>query len=74
MATRLNDPKTGARIVVMQRVHEDDLAGHLLAQGGYVHLNLPMEYEPKPCTSRVLASRIRERTRRVVGTESGRAG
>jgi len=46
MSTRLNDPKTGARIVVMQRVHEDDLAGHVIEQGGYVHLNLPMEYEP----------------------------
>lgn len=46
MSTRLNDPKTGARIVVMQRVHEEDLAGHVLAQGGYVHLNLPMEYDP----------------------------
>ena len=34
------------RIVVMQRLHEGDLAGHLLAQGGYVHLCLPMEFEP----------------------------
>lgn len=47
MSTRLNDPKTGARIVVMQRVHAADLAGHLIEQGGYVHLNLPMEYEPE---------------------------
>lgn len=47
MSTRFNDPKTGARIVVMQRVHEGDLAGHLIEQGGYVHLNLPMEYEPE---------------------------
>lgn len=47
MSTRFNDPKTGARIVVMQRVHEGDLAGHLIEQGGYTHLNLPMEYEPE---------------------------
>lgn len=46
MSTRLNDPKTGARIIVMQRVHHHDLAGHVLAQGGYEHLCLPMEYEP----------------------------
>jgi predicted phage terminase large subunit-like protein len=46
MSTRLNDPKKGARVVVQQRLHERDLAGHLLAQGGYEHLNLPMEYEP----------------------------
>jgi predicted phage terminase large subunit-like protein len=45
MSTRLNDPKTGARVIVMQRVHEDDLSGHLLAQGGYEHLCLPAEYE-----------------------------
>ena len=47
MSTRFNDPMTGVRIVVMQRVHEDDLAGHVLEQGEYVHLNLPMEYEPQ---------------------------
>ena len=45
MSTRLNDPKTGARVIVMQRVHEDDLSGHVLAQGGYEHLCLPAEYE-----------------------------
>lgn len=45
MSTRLNDPKTGSRIVIQQRVHERDLAG-VLAEQGYAHLNLPMEYEP----------------------------
>jgi hypothetical protein len=25
----------------MQRLHVDDLAGHLLAEGGWEHLNLP---------------------------------
>jgi predicted phage terminase large subunit-like protein len=47
MASRLNDPKTGARVIIQQRGHERDLAGHVLEQGGYVHLDLPMEYEPK---------------------------
>lgn len=46
MSTRLNDPKTGARIIVMQRVHEKDLSGHVIAQRGYVHLFLPAEFEP----------------------------
>lgn len=46
MSTRLNDPATGAIVVVMQRLHEADLTGHLLAQGGYEHLCLPAEYEP----------------------------
>ena len=36
------DDKTAARIVlVMQRVHQDDLAGYLQEQGGYEVLNLP---------------------------------
>lgn len=49
MSTRLNDPKKRRRIVVMQRVHEHDLAGHLLDQGGWHHLNLPAEYEGGKC-------------------------
>jgi predicted phage terminase large subunit-like protein len=36
------DDKTTARIVlVMQRMHQDDLAGHLQEQGGFEVLNLP---------------------------------
>lgn len=45
-STRLNDPKTGAFVIIMQRLHEKDLTGHVLGQGGYVHLCLPMEYSP----------------------------
>jgi len=47
MSTRLNDPKTGAFVLIMQRVHERDLAGHVLEQGGWDHLCLPAEYEPR---------------------------
>lgn len=47
MSTRLNDPKTGAKVIVMQRVHEADLSGHVLGQGGWEHLCLPAEYEGK---------------------------
>lgn len=47
-ANRFNDPKTGRRILIMQRGHEDDLAGHIIEQGGWTHLNLPTEYEPTP--------------------------
>lgn len=46
MSTRLNNPATGVRIVVMQRVHEADVAGAVKETGRYDHLNLPMEYEP----------------------------
>ncbi len=45
-SSRLNDPERGARVVIMQRGHESDLAAHLLEKGDYVHLNLPTEYEP----------------------------
>ena len=48
MSTRINNPKTVTRVVVMQRVHEEDLAGYLLAEeGDWEHLCLPAEYEPK---------------------------
>ena len=40
LVSRLNDKERGAIIAVMQRLHEDDLAGHLLQQGGWEHLNL----------------------------------
>ena len=39
--SRLDDKKKGAIILVMQRLHEDDLAGKLLREGGWHHLNLP---------------------------------
>lgn len=45
MSTRLNDPKTGVRLIIMQRGHETDLAGHLLKKPGWEHLNLPAEFE-----------------------------
>lgn len=41
MASRLDDKSRGSIILVMQRVHEDDLTGHLLEAGGWTHLNLP---------------------------------
>ena len=45
---RFNDPKTGVEVVVMQRLHERDLSGHLLERGGYTHLCLPARYERPP--------------------------
>ena len=47
MATRLNDLSTGHKIVIMQRLHEADLTGDLLAKGGYELLCLPAEFEPE---------------------------
>jgi predicted phage terminase large subunit-like protein len=45
ISTRFNDPQTGIEVVVMQRLDERDLAGHLLEQEGWIHLCLPARYE-----------------------------
>lgn len=47
MGNRLNDLRKGVRVVIMQRLHEEDLAGHLLEAGGWDHLCLPTEFDPK---------------------------
>lgn len=39
--TRLNEKSQGAIILVMQRLHADDLTAHLLRQGGWTVLELP---------------------------------
>jgi predicted phage terminase large subunit-like protein len=42
LLSRLNDKASGAIVLVMQRLHEDDLPGHLLgAAGGWDLLSLP---------------------------------
>lgn len=46
MTTRFNNAQATATLV-MQRLHKNDLTGHLLEQGGWHHLCLPAEYEPK---------------------------
>lgn len=40
-STRLNDKKHGVQVVVMQRLHEKDMTGHLLELGNWEHLCLP---------------------------------
>lgn len=55
MATRNANPNTTARVIIMQRLHEDDLAGVCLTSvpgkpSKYLHLRLPMRYEAaNPC-------------------------
>ena len=51
MASRLIDFDKSARVIIMQRLHIHDLAGAVLKEGGYEHLCLPMEYEPKTISS-----------------------
>jgi predicted phage terminase large subunit-like protein len=40
LLSRLNNPSEGRLILVMQRLHEDDLTGHLLRHGGWRQLKL----------------------------------
>ncbi|MES1987850.1 MAG: hypothetical protein V4440_07450, partial [Pseudomonadota bacterium] len=46
LPTRLNNPDRSAIIIVMQRLHENDVSGLILESDlGYEHLCLPMEFE-----------------------------
>ena len=49
LSTRLNNAKTGAFVVIQQRLSEEDLTGHILSKdvGNWTHLCLPMRYEPE---------------------------
>jgi predicted phage terminase large subunit-like protein len=43
--SRLDNPRTGVRIIIMQRLHEDDLSGYLLRNNpdSYKHVCIPAE-------------------------------
>jgi predicted phage terminase large subunit-like protein len=43
LISRLNDKVNGVLVVVMQRLHEYDLVGHLLEKPGWRHLSLPIQ-------------------------------
>jgi hypothetical protein len=45
VVTRLDNKQTGCIILIMQRLHEGDLAGVWLDKGGWYHLNLPATAE-----------------------------
>ena len=55
LPSRLNDPEKSVIIVIMQRLHERDISGHILQRElGYEHLCLPMEFEPeRRCTTSI---------------------
>ncbi len=50
---RINDWETSAIVIVMQRLHEEDLTGVLLARDyGFIHLMIPNEFEQaRRCTT-----------------------
>lgn len=45
-ANRLSHMRTGTRCLIMQRLHEEDLTGHVLKSGDWEHLCIPQEYVP----------------------------
>lgn len=50
IANRINNPRTGIRTCIMQRVNVADFTAHVLKKG-WKHLRIPMEFETKPmCT------------------------
>jgi predicted phage terminase large subunit-like protein len=52
---RLNDITTSAIVIIMQRLHQQDVAGVAVELDiGFVHLCLPMEFEPKRRCATVL--------------------
>lgn len=54
MSNRVFDPLHSARIIIMQRLSERDLAGEMLARGGWEHLCLPSLFEPdKRCVTSI---------------------
>lgn len=65
-ATRYNDPKRHAKVIVMQRLHEQDLTGHVLEKtaGEYERLILPARYEgTSELTSRTSLNWVDPRTK-----------
>jgi predicted phage terminase large subunit-like protein len=55
MASRKKDPRHFSRVIIMQRLHEDDLVGRILNSQQakeYAHLSLPMQFEAPGCVTR----------------------
>lgn len=55
LPSRLIDPRKSVIIIIMQRLHEADVSGYILARDlGYEHLCLPMEFEAdRRCTTSI---------------------
>ena len=48
LSTRLDDRRRGAIVLIMQRLHEQDLTGYILStETGWTHLSLPMRAEKR---------------------------
>ncbi len=66
--SRLNDKERGSILVIMQRLHEDDLTGHLMSRGKWDQLVLPaIAEEDLPFHYEVLGDK------RIYGRKAGEA-
>jgi len=63
LRSRLNDPSTGAIILVMQRLHELDPTGFLLEQepGTWTHVRVPLEAEEDETWTFPISGKVVER-------------
>jgi predicted phage terminase large subunit-like protein len=52
-STRGNNPATYCEVIIQQRTHEQDITGHALRQGEWVHLKLPMEFSGQACSTSI---------------------
>src|SRR6185312_4939743 len=61
--SRLNHPATGTMLVIMQRLHDDDLTGHLLSRepGVWTHIKLPAEAEQDEQWTLPISGRVHSR-------------
>lgn len=58
MSTRLNDLRRGRKLIIMQRLHTQDLTGHELSKNlGYTHLRLAARFESRRRCVTVLGDR-----------------
>lgn len=47
LSSRFTDPQTAAEVIIMQRLHANDLSGHVIDKfPDFTWLMLPMEYDP----------------------------
>lgn len=69
ISDRLNDVTTSAIVIIMQRLHEQDIAAVAMQLDiGFTHLNLPMEFEPdRKCITYVHGKVFFEDPRTVEG-------
>jgi hypothetical protein len=71
MSNRLNDDRS-AIVIIMQRVHEGDVSGDILArESDYCHLMIPMYFDPLRYPS---SADVEPPKRRPIGDRHHHAG